>query len=326
MYWLRKIWSPELFQGAHKNRNYFEGWYYKLISADYQHIYAVIPGITRGSRSADSQAFIQVINGQTGRVEFFKYPIADFSWDPKRFAIAIAGSSFSRDAISLDLNHPDLKIKGQLQFYDILPFPKTFLNPGIMGPYSFVPFMECYHGIINVTHKISGGLNIDGQQVDFSAGEGYLEKDYGKSFPQEWIWIQANHFDGQQTCFMFSLARIPWLGSSFIGLICFLLIDGQLFRFATYNGARLDPIGLQDKVIRARIARKDQVLEFEATGTPGGFLKAPKNGMMTREIEESITARVDLKLTVAGREIFSGQSLNCGMEMSSGAEQLTVQT
>jgi len=48
MYWLRKIWSPELFQGIYKSKNYFEGWYYKLISADHKHIYAVIPGIALG--------------------------------------------------------------------------------------------------------------------------------------------------------------------------------------------------------------------------------------------------------------------------------------
>ncbi|MCX5779916.1 MAG: tocopherol cyclase family protein [Firmicutes bacterium] len=322
MYWLRRIWSPELFQGIYKSKNYFEGWYYKLISADYKHIYAVIPGIALGPSPADAQAFIQVINGQTGRAYFFKYPFSDFTYDQRRFAIAIGGSSFSQEAISLNLATSGLQISGELNFHDIIPFPKTFINPGIMGPYSFVPFMECYHCIVNVNHKISGELRINGHMADFSSGEGYLEKDYGKSFPREWIWIQANHFDGQQACFMFSLARIPWLGSSFIGLICFLLIGSQIYRFATYNGAKLDRISLQDKVLQATIVKKDQVLVFKATGSPGGFLQAPKNGLMTREIEESITTRVEVMLTDANDIIFSGQSDNCGMELSTGVEQL----
>lgn len=322
MYWLRKIWSPELFQGIYKSKNYFEGWYYKLISADHKHIYAVIPGIALGSSPADAQAFIQVINGHTGRADFFKYPFSDFTYDQRRFAISIGGSSFSQEAISLNLANSDLHISGELHFHDIIPFPKTFINPGIMGPYSFVPFMECYHCIVNVNHKISGELRINGHIADFSSGEGYLEKDYGKSFPREWIWIQANHFDKQQTCFMFSLARIPWLGSSFIGLICFLLIGNRLYRFATYNGAKLERISLQDKVLQATIVKKDQVLVFKATGSPGGFLQAPKNGLMTREIEESITTRVEVMLTDVNDIIFSGQSDNCGMELSTGVEQL----
>ncbi|MEQ8236159.1 MAG: tocopherol cyclase family protein [Syntrophomonadaceae bacterium] len=322
MYWLRKIWSPELFQGGYKTRNYFEGWYYKLISADYKHIYAVIPGIALGSKPADAHAFIQVINGSTGRTDYFKYPLADFTSDQRRFAIAIGANSFSREAISLNLASSDLQIRGELHFYDIIPFPKTFRNPNIMGPYSFVPFMECYHCIVNVNHKISGDLLINGHMTDFSSGEGYLEKDYGKSFPSEWIWIQANHFD-KQTCFMFSLARIPWLGSSFIGLICFLLIGKQLYRFATYNGAKLERISLQDKILEATIVKKDQVLVFKATGSPGGFLQAPKNGLMARQIEETITARVEVMLTDSSDIIFQGQSDNCGMELSTGVEKIT---
>jgi len=324
VYWLRKIWSPELFQGRYKTKNYFEGWYYKLISADHKHIYAVIPGIALGSKSDDAHAFIQVINGSTGRTDFFKYPLADFTSDRSRFAIAIGGNCFSQEAISLNLASSDLKISGELHFFDIIPFPKTITNPNIMGPYSFVPFMECYHCIVNVNHKISGTLLINGHRTDFSSGEGYLEKDYGKSFPSEWIWIQANHFDKPQTCFMFSLARIPWLGSSFIGLICFLLIGKQLYRFATYNGAKLERISLQDKVLEATVVKKDQILVFKATGSPGGFLQAPKNGLMAREIEESITARVEVRLTDSSGIIYAGQSDNCGMELSTGVDKLII--
>ena len=103
VYWLRKIWSPELFQGRYKTRNYFEGWYYKLISADHNHIYAVIPGIALGSEPADAQSFIQVINGSTGRTGFFRYPLSAFKSDQRRFAIAIGENSFSQEAISLNL-------------------------------------------------------------------------------------------------------------------------------------------------------------------------------------------------------------------------------
>ena len=56
-------------------------------------------------------------------------------------------------------------------------------RPGVMGPFSFVPFMECYHGVVNIDHKISGSLMINNEEIDFTDGYGYIEKDWGKSFP-----------------------------------------------------------------------------------------------------------------------------------------------
>ncbi len=323
MNFIKRVWHPEIYQGKHKKTNYFEGWYFKLISADKQAIYALIPGVAFGLNGEKSHAFIQVINAKTGQVNYFKYPIEAFSYKGDVFAIEIAGNKFSREGLTIDLKDEQLSLFGELVFYDIIPFPKTFLNPGIMGPYTFAPFMECYHGIVNINHKISGKLLINGLPATFDGGEGYLEKDYGKSFPQAWIWIQANHFQSKDTCFMFSVARIPWLGRSFTGLICFLLYQGKLYRLASYNGAKVSCLTIESKKITAKIKNRHYILEFSAKTSEGGFLKAPKNGMMSREIEESITAITDLKLTDhLGNLIFRGQSENCGMEISEGAEIL----
>jgi hypothetical protein len=220
------------------------------------------------------------------------------------------------------LSNSDSSIEGELHFNDIVPFPRSIINPGIMGPYSFVPFMECYHSIININHKITGELNINGTGVNYTGGEGYLEKDHGKSFPSDWIWIQANHFDDERTCFMFSIARIPWFGSSFIGIICFILHRGKLYRFATYNGSHLEKITLNDKTLEVQLRRKDQVLKFRAEGNQGAFIKAPKNGLMERIIEESIAAKVEVMLSDSSVTIFSGTSSNAGYELSSGAKEL----
>ena len=36
-----------------------------------------------------------------------------------------------------------------------------------------------------------------------------------------------------------SVARIPWMGGSFVGFIAGVLVGEALYRFATYTGARL---------------------------------------------------------------------------------------
>lgn len=46
-----------------------------------------------------------------------------------------------------------------------------------MGPFSFVPFMEYYHGILSMDHNIEGSLEHNGKIISFDQGKGYMEKD-----------------------------------------------------------------------------------------------------------------------------------------------------
>jgi len=73
-------------------------------------------------------------------------------------------------------------VRGSLCFSCINPWPVTLLSPGVMGWYAWVPFMECYHGVVSLDHTIEGILHVDvdGTAVDFGGGRGYTEKDWGR--------------------------------------------------------------------------------------------------------------------------------------------------
>lgn len=60
MYLITKLWKPEVFQGKYKNKNYFEGWYFKLLSQDKSNVLALIPGIPYTSNPNYNNAFIQI--------------------------------------------------------------------------------------------------------------------------------------------------------------------------------------------------------------------------------------------------------------------------
>ena len=79
-YSIRKIWRPELFQGNRKNTNYFEGWYFKIISENQQEKFALIPGVALGSAAKDAHAFIQLIDGKNGISDYFIFNIQDFTY------------------------------------------------------------------------------------------------------------------------------------------------------------------------------------------------------------------------------------------------------
>lgn len=319
-----RIWRPETFQGIHQKKNYFEGWYFKLIDQPRKTVFAVIPGIAIGRNRQDAHAFIQVINAVTGHTEYYRFALDAFSADDHRFDVSIGENRFFDGGIEINLQNATTRISGSLLFERVERFPKSFFSPGIMGPFSFIPGMECYHGIVNMSHAIVGSLLINEELIDMTGGEGYIEKDWGRSFPQSWIWMQANHFEERGASFLFSVAHIPWLGRSFTGLISFLKTKAGFYRIATYNGGTVRHLSLKGDTIEACLKSPAHTLEFTATYAQGGILKAPKNGMMHREIEESITARVELRLLDRrGNTIFEGSSNRVGMELSNANAFLT---
>ncbi len=68
---LPRVFRPEVYQGKNNPRNYFEGWYFKLVDATGNHIWSLIPGV---AYSKDSHSFIQVIQAQTGQTFYNRYP------------------------------------------------------------------------------------------------------------------------------------------------------------------------------------------------------------------------------------------------------------
>lgn len=56
------------------------------------------------------------------------------------------------------------------------------LSGDIMGPFRWIPFMQCRHEIISMRHNVAGTLKINREQLHFGKGIGYIEKDRGASF------------------------------------------------------------------------------------------------------------------------------------------------
>ncbi|MDO5062733.1 MAG: tocopherol cyclase family protein [Peptostreptococcaceae bacterium] len=311
-----KVLRPEIFQGSNKRKNYFEGWYFKLIDKNMQHVIALIPGVSLGKEGRDHHAFIQLFDAISGQTEYLRYPLNDFESSRSRFEVLISESFFAKDRISLNMENPNICIQGDLHFKNIRSYPSTLQEPGIMGPFSFVPFMECYHGIVNIHHEIVGKLNINGKLIDFTDGYGYIEKDWGRSFPKAWVWMQSNHFEMEDISFMFSVAKIPWGPTSFTGFLCFLRIGETFHRFATYTGAKIHSMKHQNKMLEIFIKDRRHLLKIRAINNDASKLLAPTHGNMSRTIEESISASIYISLwNKKGDKLFSGIGRQAGLEI-----------
>lgn len=310
-----KILKPEIFQGSLQKKNYFEGWYFKHVTSDKNQVFAFIPGISLLEN--DRHAFIQVINGITQETHYITYPLNQFSWEKEKLMVKVGDSVFSEDYIDLNIQTPEINVAGKIFYRNRSRFPGTLIQPGIMGWYSWVPFMECYHGVVSANHWLQGILRINSAEINFDNGKGYIEKDWGSSFPECWIWLQSNSFENKNASVFFSVAKIPWLGKFFMGFISFLFLNGKFYLFATYKGSKLvktekRPSGLEIELENSRNRLKINVKTGKA-----GELIAPVKGQMTRRIKESIDSEVHVELTDKnGNVLFNGQSNRAGLEIS----------
>ncbi len=320
MNWYKRwqaLWDPDRYHGWGQTKNYFEGWYFKIVSPQEDYAFAFIPGISMPA-TGEAHAFIQVLDGKACTATYHRFSPSDFQPSDQKFALQLGPNAFAADRLQLDLPG----IKGTLQFSGLTPWPKMLYAPGIMGWFSFVPFMECYHGVVSVNHQISGKLEIAGKTVDFTGGKGYIEKDWGRSFPNAWIWMQSNHFrEGEKVSLMASVANIPWVGNHFVGYIVGFLWEGKVYRFATYTGAQMKAKLGEDRV---ELAFKDRRHELQITAHKGegGDLISPIAGEMTGKVNESMQARLEVRFYRQGKLLYEGMGRNAGLEVAGKKETL----
>jgi uncharacterized protein YjiS (DUF1127 family) len=321
---VRGLRTPEGFHGTGITEGFFEGWYVKLVSSDTAQRWAVIPGIFRGIRSdADriDEAFVQVLDGSTGRSWYHPFPIDEFFGSPDRFHVQVGGNTFDASGVTLDL--PEMK--GRVGFVSELdPWPVTWRSPGIMGWYGLVPFMECYHGIVSFGHDLSGALTIGGEEASFEGGRGYLEKDWGRAFPAGYVWLHSNHIDADPTASLVaSVALIPWIRTTFRGFIVGLRHGGQLYRWATYNRSREELLRIDDRHVQWSLIGPDGRLTIRAERVRGGLLHVPMRDAMHKRVEETMDGTVSIRHESAeGEVLLEGDGTCACMEVFGDIERL----
>ena len=306
--------NPELFQGEKylkANNNYFEGWYFK--NTNNENGISFILGININEH--EKKAFIQVITNTSSY--FVNYNIDDFKFSISPFSIKIGNNFFSKNCIHIHIKDKfqNLIIDGNIKYSNGQNITTNFLNPNIMGPFSYIPFMECNHAILNMKARADGEININNKKMKFDNGIGYIEKDWGCSFPKSYIWCQGNNFQNSNASFMFSMADIPFKAFHFQGIICDLMIDNNEFKFTTYNNAKLIHYDIDNSSLNIFLKKGHYYLGISSQYTSGFKLFAPVKGKMEKDIFESISSSINVTLKTDDSVIFSDTSTNCGLEI-----------
>lgn len=295
---------------------------------------AVVPGIFYSgvATSNESHAFIFVtLNGQ--QQHYYRFDIDQFKYASanEEYYVQVGKNRFTKHGVSLDLYpHPfddaDLIVRGNLTFTNPSPWPVSFLKLGAMGPVGWMPGLECTHGILSFDHELSGNLSLTASvksgssssnatsfptsstlEISMDGGRGYTEKDFGRSFPSLWVWIQTNSFrKNPGTSLFVSLARIPTplFGLEFPGFTAAIWHSGKLIPFATWSGAAFDDIRISKTEVyiamrshrRGRSSYRVEIF-VDRRNIPEVLLYAPVNfTKMDPFVWEALRATVHLRL------------------------------
>ncbi len=246
---------------------YFKGWYFKCSTKD--KTIAFIPAYHYSNNK--KSASLQIITEDNA----INIPFDSLEYHEKPLYVKIGNCVFSHEGIILDFQSHELQLEGKLCFEELSP-----IRYDIMGPFKYVPFMQCRHSVYSMSHKINGEIKVNDQLYNFENDIGYIEGDRGRSFPKKYIWTQCCF---ENNSLMLSVADIPFLGIHFTGIIGVLIIKGKEYRIATYLGAKIKQINKNTVTVKqGNFELTAKLLKKNAQP-----LAAPANGDMCRTIHES---------------------------------------
>jgi len=179
---------------------------------------------------------------------------------------------------------------------------------------------------VSLDHCIDGYLNVNGNHIQFDGGKGYTEKDWGTSFPSEYIWQQSNHFESSGTSLSCVIGNVPVLGRKIKGYSIGLWHKNQFYNFANYNNTKFVDFCENDQVIQYVLKKGRQYLQVVVEKTPGGVLLGPNKHDVSSPIHETINSIMHVSLWKQHRgsrtTLFKGIGLHTGLEIDGDMKAL----
>lgn len=267
---------PSYLQG-HPNKNkYFEGWFQKIYSKEHNTTFVLIYGFATG-HSADKTGFIQyhIPNKMPKLLTFHKNEIQCSSNNHH--------VQFGDNVLSSKV----LKLKTEELELDLQLHQNSFFNKksNSMGNYYLIPNLPCYHAVVSEFQSFSGVIKSLNEEFKITNANGYLEKNWGKSFPNSYIWLHAFDINNPENQLLFSQANIKWMGKMFEKYVGYINLNNKYTDLRKLNNCRISKYYSLKNVFCIFIQNKDIHIEIVITlGNKLTFV-GPIKGVLNRTIE-----------------------------------------
>lgn len=287
-----------------KKKNYFEGWYQRLVDEDKNINYAFIFAITKNE--TDPHAFIQIFDGTKNISKYYRFDITDFYYS--KDTVFIKDNYLSLN--SLYLKTKDFEIS--VLFTELKQLKKRFWNNSAMSYLSSFP-LECYQEVVVIDCSFEGEIVVDDLPVHIT-GKSYLEKTYGTKFPKKRIWIQGNHFN-KDVSLSFSYGIVPFLKRKIKRFITIINYNDKEYRFASYNLSRVKIINQTKSQVEILIKKRRYRLIINVMLIEPIKLIGPGDeGYMNLEVFESVNSLATLTFYKGRKIIFDTMGRSVGFE------------
>ena len=268
--------NPTQLQGNLEKNNYFEGWFQKIYSPEHDTSFIIIYGFATGNKS-EKTGFIQIClpNQEIIYLTFHKNEVI---CDKRKHFIQFGNHFISEHKIKIQTDEIQLDL-------DFSKKQEQQSGKNTMGNYYLLPNLPCYHAIVDGYHSVNGQIQYLNDSYTFTNAVGYLEKNWGISFPEKYIWMHA--FDAKNTDnqLLFSQADIKWNGRTFIKHLGFIKLNGIYFDLRKLKKCKTAISNKDENKQFISIKSKFLEIEMNISYKKPIFFKGPQNGKMERIIE-----------------------------------------
>lgn len=271
-----------------KNKNYFEGWYFRFTDTVN---YAIIFAITKNEE--DPHAFIQLFKEGMAECIYKRFDLNEFTFENNTVQIGKNILSLEKAYIQIDEYEIDLLFNEQ-----------SSRSHSAMGYLSNAP-LDCFQEIILIDGKASGTIN-----KQKTEGTIYIEKTYGNKFPKRWIWLQSNHSKNSSQI-SFSIGYIPLLLTTVPGWLLEVSFNDERLNFHSLGGAVLT---LQDDGFTVKSFNYRVVVTY-TQGETIELVGPGKSAKMDIPVYESLTSSATIHIFKNSNNVFYDEYINVGLEI-----------
>jgi tocopherol cyclase len=321
--------------------NFFEGWYFRLSLPDIHESFAFMYSIEDPSGGATSNGAAQILGPGDQHIQQIFSDVNSFwaskhylglrHWGKHNFATTphlLATADFDQRVIegyqaTATLHQGVLNMPGAAPCrwcYRTTPVYGWGNNPGwqqsTAGCLSSLPIFEPGWQILMAKGLATGWIEWQNHRYEFTEAPAYAEKNWGRSFPQKWFWLNCQYFDDEADLALTAgggrrrvLDRLEEV--AMIGIHC----RGQFYEFVPWNAQvhwQITPWG------EWQMQATNQDFQVEITGTtdlPGTMVQVPTEQGLASCCRDTMRGLLYLKICDRqGSTIVSANSSMAGLE------------
>ena len=188
------------------------------------------------------------------------------------------------------------------------------------GPLSFFPIFDPGWQVLMAHGRAAGWIEWNDRRYEFANAPAYAEKNWGRSFPRKWFWLNCNGFDDEADLALTAgggIRKVLWWSEA-VAMVGVHHRD-RFYEFVPWNGVtswEIEPWGHWH--VRSQTATH-RISLHGTTSHPGTLVRVPTNEGLQFGCRD--TTRGDLLLTLERKRgdrwqtLLEASSSQCGLEV-----------